>query len=245
MTLIGPKAATLEWEWLGRIEYGSAETLQRDMAQQRAAGHCGDRLLLLEHPHVITLGRSASEDDILVPASQLAARQIQTHRCDRGGKVTYHGPGQLVGYLIVDLYERKLNVPRFVWSVEEGLRLWFQSLGVAVERRCSKPGLWYQGSKIASLGFHISRGITRHGFAINVNPELDYFDWIIPCGTQLRTTSVAEILSRTIVLPAAAASVAGALCQVLASSSGKSLVPVSSEATSPVSSTPVDSLSSS
>lgn len=231
MTSTGPKCSSFDWEWLGRIDYSAAEALQQRYERRRAAGECRDRLLLLEHPHVITLGRSAQATDILVPTARLEENHVAIRRSDRGGQVTYHGPGQLVGYLIFDLYARKWSVPRFVWLVEEGLRRWFQMIGLDVERRCSRPGLWYREAKIASLGFHISRGISRHGFAINVAPDLRYFDWIIPCGAKRRTTSVEELLSRRLKLTVAAASVADCLDQVfsMSSAAATSSLPASDE----------------
>lgn len=222
MISIGPEEGRLACEWHGIMDYPAAERLQCLYEGERARGQRTDTLIMLEHPHVITLGRSATADDILVSEADLAAHHVGTQRCDRGGKVTYHGPGQLVGYLIVDLRALKLTVPRFVFLVEEGLRQWFEQMGLVVERRCKRPGLWYGDEKIASLGFHISRGISRHGFAMNLDPELKYFEWIVPCGARIKTTSVARVLSKKLSAAAAAPSVARNLNQIFASLSSSS-----------------------
>ena len=195
MTLRRPKQ-DLAWEWLGRMDYQDAERLQGQCERARRSGEQPDTLLLLEHPHVYTLGRSASENDILVDPALLREEDVQTYRCDRGGKVTYHGPGQLVGYLIMNLQERRLSVPRFVWLVEEAIRCWLEGQGLTAERRSGWPGLWCEGAKVASLGFHISRHISRHGFALNLNPDLKFFEWIVPCGARIPVTSLEKLLGK-------------------------------------------------
>lgn len=185
----------VRWSWLGRIAYPESESLQKQLEQERRRQTIPDTLILLEHPHVYTLGRSATERDILIPETQRRKAKIEVFRTDRGGQVTYHGPGQLVGYLIANLYERHLSVPQFVWSVEEGMRRWMASQGVPAKRRDRLPGLWVGNKKLASIGFHISRGISRHGFSINLQSKLNYFEGIIPCGLPTAATSMSQEIS--------------------------------------------------
>lgn len=201
----------LEWRWLGRSDYAASERLQATLAKERQQGDRLDTLLLLEHPPVFTLGRSADVSDILVDDANREQAGVTIERCDRGGKVTYHGPGQLVGYLFCHLPERHLTVPQFVWRVEEGMRLWIAEQGIQVERHPQLPGLWYQGAKMASLGFHISRGVSRHGFAINLQPNLRFFEWIVPCGTPMQITSLSEHTGKSYDLNLIAGSVAEAM----------------------------------
>lgn len=182
----------IRWTWLGRVSYPDSECLQKEIEKQRRKREVSDTLLLLEHPHTFTIGWKASKRDILIDSSRLKKESVEVFRCDRGGQVTYHGPGQLVGYIIMDLYERHLSVPRFVWQVEEGIRCWMAPFGICAERVRGHPGLWYRGQKIASIGFHISRGISRHGFSINIAPDLSYFNYIIPCGVQTPVTSLSR-----------------------------------------------------
>lgn len=205
--------------WLGLTAYDEAEALQRCYEADRRAGTCEDTLLLLEHPHVYTMGRSATADDILVSEDWLDSHQVELQRTDRGGQVTYHGPGQLVGYLIMDIKRRRWSVPRFVWLVEEALRLWLQGEGLEVQRVCNAPGLWHQDAKIASIGFHMSRGISRHGFAINVQPDLRFYDGIIACGRKDPVASLQSLLGREYNIEQSAAEISEALNYVFSTSS--------------------------
>jgi lipoate-protein ligase B len=183
---------------MGCVPYPESEKLQKRIEQQRFVGEVPDTLLLVEHPHMYTRGRSATHDDILIDSEELRKRSLEVFQCDRGGRVTYHGPGQLVGYLIMNLRERRLSVPRFVWHVEEGIRRCLLNWGIASGRQRGRPGLWYQGRKLVSVGFHISRGVSRHGFSINISSDLRYFDWIIPCGYHAPVSSLVRELNTDI-----------------------------------------------
>lgn len=172
---------------LGLIDYGTALELQHTLVELRKQNRIGDTLLLLEHPPVITLGRNADSKNILASKEQLTARGIEIAECDRGGDVTFHGPGQLVGYPIFDLrgFVPKLGAVDFVRRLEEALIRASGDLGVPADRILGLTGIWTATSKpakIAAIGVHISRAVTSHGFALNVNNNLDLFRLIIPCG---------------------------------------------------------------
>jgi lipoate-protein ligase B len=180
-------AAPIEARWLGRIGYREAWDLQRRLAGERARGEAGDTLLLLEHPPVLTLGRQAREEHVLAPPELLAARGIEIVRVERGGEVTYHGPGQLVAYAIVKLADRHLMVRRFVGALEAALADTCAALGVAAGPREGHPGCWVDAGgarprKIGALGIRIERGVSYHGIALNVSVDLRDFDLIDPCG---------------------------------------------------------------
>jgi lipoyl(octanoyl) transferase len=200
------------WAWLGRVEYGEAVARQRALLEARAAGAIRDTLLLLEHPPVITLGRRGSRDDVLVPEEELAARGIAVHETNRGGLVTYHGPGQLIAYPIADI--RTLtggDVVRYVWSLEESVIRVLAGLGIVAGRDSRHHGVWVGTTKIAAVGVAISRGITMHGLALNLQPDLDHFGLIHPCGILDRgVTSVAALLGRPVDLASGAAALAEA-----------------------------------
>lgn len=194
----------LEIEWLGERDYAEALELQRRCVEARLAGGSGDRLLLLEHPPVLTLGRGASERNLLVDREELARRGIGLHRVSRGGDITWHGPGQLVGYLIVDLDARgERDVHRFVRGIEAALGAALARLGVPTHVRPgytgvfagADPGAPGRPRKIASIGVGVRRWVTWHGFALNVGPDLSAFDAIVPCGLDfVEMTSVAREL---------------------------------------------------
>lgn len=190
----------LEWSYFGRLEYQPALAMQEQRRERIRAGEAGEALLLLEHPHVYTLGRNASRTDILAAPDWLRARGIEVVECDRGGQVTYHGPGQLVGYPILDLNPDRRDLRRYVRDLLEVLVRVLGEVGLSAEPRSQSPeiGVWVQGRKIASLGVHVSRWVTTHGFALNVNTDLSYFASIVPCGLQgVEMTSVAELTGRT------------------------------------------------
>jgi lipoyl(octanoyl) transferase len=202
---------------LGHVPYLRAWDLQRSLAQRRGEGAIGDTLLLLEHPHVYTVGRRGRLDDVLLPAAELAALGVHVVDVDRGGEVTYHGPGQLVAYPILDV--RPLGGPvAYVRSLERAMVDALEALGVEA---CSIPGLtgvWVAGGpgrvdrKIGAIGVRISRGITSHGFALNVNTDLAYFRHIVACGIDgLETTSVERELDRHVDMALARREVAAAL----------------------------------
>jgi len=169
---------------LGQVEYGVALELQRSLVGLRKEGRIADTLLLLEHPPVITLGRNADRGNVLASEEALRQRGVALFECDRGGDVTYHGPGQLVGYPIFDLrgFEPRLGAVAFVRRVEEALIRTCADFGIEAERVAGRTGVWTRGGKIAAIGVHISRGVTSHGFALNVSTDLDAFQLIVPCG---------------------------------------------------------------
>jgi len=179
---------TLTVHRLGRVEYQDGLGLQALFARARREGKVGDVLLLLEHPPVLTLGRGASRVDVLASAGVLEARGVEVHETDRGGEVTYHGPGQIVGYPILDLAPDRKDVRRHVRSVEEGMIRALAEHGIEAGRIGKWPGVWVgseaggDARKIGAVGVHIARWITTHGFALNVNPALEDFQLIVPCG---------------------------------------------------------------
>ncbi|MGH9636381.1 MAG: lipoyl(octanoyl) transferase LipB [Candidatus Angelobacter sp.] len=173
--------------YLDRVEYAIALELQQTLVRLVKEGRISHTLLLLEHPPVITLGRNAGEKNIVASREFLAANSVELHETDRGGDVTFHGPGQLVGYPIFDLraFEPRIGAVDFVRKLEEVLIRTCGDLGVVTERIPGLTGVWTQNDppgKIAALGVHISRAVTSHGFALNVNTNLDYFKLIVPCG---------------------------------------------------------------
>jgi lipoyl(octanoyl) transferase len=181
-------------ERLGLVEYGRAWELQRRLVEAcREDGRA--RLLLLEHPHTYTIGPRGRPEHVLLTDDALAGRGATVHRVDRGGDVTYHGPGQLVGYPILDLRQWHQGPNWYVRSLEQTLIDTLATFGIAAERKPGCVGVWVDEAKIASIGVRVSRGITSHGFALNVAPDLDYFAHIVPCGLSgVRVTSMAEAL---------------------------------------------------
>jgi lipoyl(octanoyl) transferase len=184
--------------WLGRVPYREAWALQHDLVARRAAGEIGDRLLLLEHPPVLTLGRNAADEHVLAPAPLLAERGIEVIRVERGGEVTYHGPGQLVAYPIVALESRGLLLRPLVRALEGALVDTCAAFGVAADRRDGHPGCWCAADgplprKVGALGIRVERGISYHGIALNVSVALSDFDLIDPCGMPgVASTSIAR-----------------------------------------------------
>ncbi len=195
-------------EWLGRVPYGEALELQQKRVEARLSGAGGDVLLLLEHPPVVTLGRSAKPENLRMPAAQLAQRGVDLHWVQRGGDVTYHGPGQLVGYLIADLAaRRRTDVARYLRGMEQALVETLSDLEVPAHTRPGYTGVFATADpeaseegpprKIASIGVGIRRWVTCHGFALNVSMDLSGFDVIVPCGLRhVEMTSVARELER-------------------------------------------------
>ncbi|HEV7664000.1 MAG TPA: lipoyl(octanoyl) transferase LipB [Chloroflexota bacterium] len=182
---------------LGRIGYAQAMALQDSLAQQRLADAIPDTLLLLEHPPVITLGRRATLADVFLPEALLAAQGIEVHRATRGGLVTYHGPGQLVGYPIVKLRARGLTVPCYVRALEVAIIATLAELDIEARLDDEHVGVWTDKGKIAAIGVHQRHGVTLHGFAINLQPDLSHFALINACGIgNLGVTSTAAILGR-------------------------------------------------
>ena len=166
---------------LGEVDYTEAWNIQSALARRRADGETPDSLLLLEHPHTYTLGRRAIMDEVLASDAALARLGARVVHADRGGLVTYHGPGQIVGYPIVDV--RPLGGPRdYVCALEEVVILTLGDFGLAAGRIPNQIGVWVDDVKVASIGVRISRGISTHGFALNVSTDLSYFRHIVPCG---------------------------------------------------------------
>ncbi len=231
---------------LGALDYGEGMRLQRRLVELRKAGQIGDALLLLEHTPVITLGRNANAANVLASSDALAARGVEVFECDRGGDVTFHGPGQLVGYPIFDLRQhscsadtpvheksairKTLGAVDYVRCLEEVLIRTCADFGIAAKRVAGLTGVWTEParvvsglrpdcgsetrrhttaeSKIAAIGVHISRSVTSHGCALNVNTDLSYFDLIVPCGiTAKPVTSIAKVLGRELGLNEVAQSV--------------------------------------
>jgi len=174
----------LLWAFDGRVPYLEALARQREARAALRAGTGAERLFLLEHPHVYTLGRNARGADVLAGGAWLRARGVEVVDCDRGGQVTYHGPGQLVGYPVLDLNPDRRDIRRYVRDLQEVLIRTLAAFGVAAERRSGPEhiGVWVGERKIASIGVHLSRWITTHGFALNVATDLSYFAGIVPCG---------------------------------------------------------------
>jgi lipoyl(octanoyl) transferase len=186
-------------EQLGLVSYADGLRLQSELVARRKAGAVPDTLLLLEHPHVYTLGRNAKKENLLISAEQLAARGAQVFDIDRGGDVTYHGPGQWVGYPILDLAQHRRDIAWYMRSLEEVLIEVAGDYGIQAGRLAGAPGVWVGNEKLAALGVHISRWVTSHGFAFNVNTDLRYFDWIVPCGLRDKgVTSLQKLLGRQV-----------------------------------------------
>jgi lipoyl(octanoyl) transferase len=186
---------------LGRISYAEGLTLQQGLVEERRAERIPDTLLLLEHPHVLTLGvkLASAREHVLATAGELAARGVELHETGRGGDVTYHGPGQLVGYPILDLRPDRCDVHRYVRDLEEVMIRVSADYGLEATRSAGQSGAWIGDEKIGAVGVRISRWITSHGFAFNVNTDLGFFTLIVPCGIADRgVTSLSARLGRTI-----------------------------------------------
>jgi lipoyl(octanoyl) transferase len=187
-----PDARRTAWSFLGRIDYADADALQSATRDALKRGEGPERLLLLEHPPVFTLGRNATGADVLWDRAELAARGVAVHESDRGGQVTYHGPGQLVGYPVLDLHPDRRDLRRYVCDLQTTLVRTLAEYGVEAEGGVGESiGVWTRGRKIASIGIHLSRWITTHGFALNVATELGQFRGIVACGMpQVEMTSI-------------------------------------------------------
>lgn len=168
---------------LGRIRYGDAMRIMEDRFQARIKNEVGDALFLLEHEPVLTLGRSAEESNILMESRKLADMGVEVFHTGRGGDVTYHGPGQLVGYPVISLQPDRKDVRRYVHDIEEVMIKTIDHYGIVGDRLEGKIGTWVnQERKIGAIGVRLSRWVTSHGFALNVSTDLEGFDLIIPCG---------------------------------------------------------------
>jgi len=211
---------TLSAYRLGRVAYDAAHALQQRLVAARQRGEVGDTLLLLEHPPVITLGRGAHAENLLFGREMLEARGFLVHETGRGGDVTYHGPGQLVAYPIVDLSPERRDVRRYVRDLEETMIRVCADWGLAAGREEGLNGAWIGDRKVGAVGVRISRWVTMHGFALNVNTDLSHFGVIVPCGIAGRgVTSLAQELGQPVPL----ADVGEAAAQHLAALLGSEL----------------------
>ena len=204
VSVAAERTVTVRLVALGRTRYEDALALQRRLQAARKLGQAPDTLLLTEHDPVLTVGRNAGLEHLLVPHAELAARGIALVRVERGGDITYHGPGQLVAYPILDLTGFGRDVRRHIWRLEEtAVRL--ARFGVRGERRPGTPGIWVGARKVASVGVYISRWVTMHGIAINVDMDLTPFTFIHPCGlVGLEMTTLAQECGRHVLMEEAA-----------------------------------------
>ena len=188
-------------EQLGLIDYGRALELQKRRVAERKAAKTPDTLLLLEHPHVYTFGRNARREHLLIHPARIEAIGAKVFETDRGGDITYHGPGQLVGYPIFDLTGHRRDIAWYMRSLEEVFIAVAADFGIEAGRIPSLTGVWVGNAKLAALGVHISRWITSHGFALNVRTDLRFFEWIVPCGiTDKGVTSLEKLLMRSVTM---------------------------------------------
>jgi len=184
---------------LGTIDYAEAHRLQKELQRKRVGGEIGDIVLLLEHPPVLTMGRSAKAQHVVAAPGLLESRGIQVHEVGRGGDVTYHGPGQLVAYPIIDLKPNRKDVRKYVASLEETMIRTCAGFGLAAGRVEGLNGAWIGDRKVGAVGVRISRWVTMHGLALNVNSDLREFEMIVPCGIQDKgVTSLSAELGRTV-----------------------------------------------
>jgi lipoyl(octanoyl) transferase len=192
--------------WLGSTPYQEAWDLQAEIVGAVRDGSEPDTLLLLEHPHVFTLGKAARADDLLWDETERSRRQVDVIWSDRGGEATYHGPGQLVGYPIIDLAHFGLTIPAYIEKVEQSLIEYLRELGIESQPgERGLTGVWSRGEKVAAIGIKLNRSIVSHGFALNLTSDLHYFDGIVPCGhADKRPTSVEALNGKRIDVASAA-----------------------------------------
>jgi lipoyl(octanoyl) transferase len=196
-----------EARWLGEVSYADGLRMQEKGVEGLRSGEDSEKLLLLEHPHVFTLGRGADPANVLADQAQLQSSSIEVHETGRGGDVTYHGPGQLVGYPIIKLKPDRCDVHRYVRDIEEVLIRTIADFGVTGKRITGLTGVWVGNEKIAAIGVRIARWITSHGFALNVSTDLDYFQMIVPCGISDKgVTSLSRLTGRQVEMLEVAAS---------------------------------------
>ena len=186
--------------WLGSVPYRQAWDLQADLVRELRAGAGRDMLLLLEHPHVFTLGKAARSEHVLWDEAERGRRGVEVVWSDRGGEATYHGPGQLVGYPVLDLARLEISIPRYLELLERSLIDYLRGLGVEAEPgERGFTGVWRKGEKLAAIGIKLSRPVVSHGFALNLTSDLTYFDGIVPCGhAERRPTSVQAVTGRRV-----------------------------------------------
>lgn len=216
--MIGLSPAVREFEVLraGTLDYAAGLDLQHDLVARRVRGEIPDTLVLLDHPPVIVAGRGAKPGNVLASAAELRERGIEVVAGDRGGDVTFHCPGQLVGYPIVDLTRIGRDVHEYLRRLEEALIRALAGLGVSAGRFPGRTGVWAGGEKIASIGIAVRKWVAFHGFALNVSNDLDGFALIHPCGMPgVTMTSVSRRLGRRVPLAEAAAAVSGSLAEAV------------------------------
>ena len=195
MVIISTNKKVYDAVYLGLMPYELALKLQRRLAKARAQGSVPDVLLLLQHPPVFTIGRFRGEEDIIISLEKLQQEGMAVFHTNRGGSITYHGPGQLVGYPILNLAENGLGVREYIWKLEEIIIKLLLILGIQGHRVAKYPGVWVDGKKVCSIGVHVSHHITMHGFALNVNTDLRHFEYINPCGIKGQVmTSISKLL---------------------------------------------------
>ncbi len=188
-------------EWRGRERYAATWDHQLKLHAERRRGAIGDTLILVEHEPVITLGRQGDAANLLLGEQALADRRVDFHRVERGGDITFHGPGQLVGYPIIDLRARRLSVHDLMRGLEEALILTIAEYGIGAGRQDGLTGVWLGEQKLAALGVAVRGGVSFHGFALNVCTDLDFFSLIVPCGlTGKQVTSIAQLSGREVTI---------------------------------------------
>lgn len=185
---------------LGQADYGETLVLQRDLHAKRCVDEIEDLVISVEHNPVFTIGRSGSRNNILVSDDVLSGCGIEVHEVERGGDITYHGPGQLVVYVILDLRGFGKDIHRFVWSLEEAIIRTLNELGISSDRRNGFPGVWVGERKIASIGVYVKNWVTYHGLAFNVDVNQDHFQMIRPCGLSIETVSVNDLCESAVPL---------------------------------------------
>lgn len=203
----------------GTVPFETADAWQRELHGLRLAGEIPDVLLLLEHPHVYTLGSSFKQEHLLASRDWLREHGIEVRETDRGGSITYHGPGQLVAYPIVDLRRSDDDQPDvivYLRTLEEAVIRTAKAYGVVAGRREGMTGVWVGDAKLASIGVNVSRGVSRHGLALNVATDLSFFDGIVPCGlTGAKVTSLEQVLKGKVQLASVGAVLAGRVAELL------------------------------
>ena len=189
-----PDGRVCEFQIAAPIGYGDAWEWQQRLVAARKAGEIADQLLLVEHPHAITLGRNAKPENILLSRERLAELGVEVWETNRGGDVTYHGPGQAVGYPILDLREWKRDVGKYVRALEQVMIGALAEFGIAAGWVTGCTGVWINGAKIGAIGAHLSRWVTSHGWALNVAPDMNCFRYIVPCGLTKPVVSMENFL---------------------------------------------------
>jgi lipoyl(octanoyl) transferase len=213
---------------LGRVPYADGLALQRALVAERQAGRIDDVLLLVEHPHVLTVGvrGDGGRSHVLATADELRARGVDIHETGRGGDITYHGPGQIVGYPILDLRPDRCDVHRYVRDLEDVLIRTAADSGIQAQRIEGFTGVWVGREKLAAIGVRIARWVTSHGFALNVSTDLDYFDFIVPCGIANHgVTSLARLVGREVDRSQVEDHIIARFCEVFARTPAATVLP--------------------